>query len=217
MVKLLVCGDVRAPVRKSGYDAGIDLFVPNLSEQFMADLAKKNPGHPYRWGVLGAPVEKDSGVNEGLFLYLAPGEDILIPTYVKARIPENMYLRITNKSGVCTKQKLIVGADTVDSSYEGVMHVHLFNPTGAMHFIEFGQAIAQAIPEIIDDSEISVEFDESSKEGVNRQAEEAKKLSKEYTAPTKFTTSEAFFDGHKTLRKDKGFGEGNPDVDGKKQ
>ena len=36
-IKLLVCGDVKAPQRKFG-DAGIDLFVPNYSEQFIKDL-----------------------------------------------------------------------------------------------------------------------------------------------------------------------------------
>lgn len=204
-VKFLIVGDVKAPKRAAGYDAGIDVFVPNMTEQFMKDLVDKNPGHPFRWGVVGAPPEdpehpKD---NEGLYLYVAPGEDILIPTYLKARIPMNMYLKVANKSGVCTKQKLTVGADTIDSSYEGVMHIHLFNSSNAMRFISFGQSIAQLIPTLIDTQEIEVAYDEAVKD------ETKEKVSAADFDKLTFTTAEAFYEGHASKRKDKGFGEGN--------
>ena len=193
-IKFFVCGDVKTPKRDAGFDAGIDVFVPNLTEQFMIDLTKKNPGHPFRWGVVGAPAEKEDQQkqNEGLFLYLAPGEDLLIPTYIKARIPNDMYLKVANKSGVCTKQKLVVGADTVDSSYEGIMHVHVFNASNSMRFIEFGQSIAQLIPTKIDNQEIEVWYDKNIE------------LFKEYKNQT---DTETFFEGHESKRKDKGFGD----------
>lgn len=196
-VKLFVCGDVKAPKRDAGYDAGIDVFVPNLTEQFMVDLTKKNPGHPFRWGVIGSPVENEENVkqNEGLYLYLAPGEDLLIPTYLKARIPNDMYLKVANKSGVCTKQKLVVGADTIDSSYEGIMHIHIFNASNSMRFIQFGQSIAQLIPIKIDNDEIEVWYDDS--------IELFKEMKNQ-------TTAEKFYEGHESKRKEKGFGNGNP-------
>lgn len=192
-VKLFVCGDVKAPKRDAGYDAGIDVFVPNLTEQFMVDLTKKNPGHPFRWGVIGSPVENEENVkqNEGLYLYLAPGEDLLIPTYLKARIPNDMYLKVANKSGVCTKQKLVVGADTIDSSYEGIMHVHIFNASNSMRFIQFGQSIAQLIPIKIDNDEIEVWYDDS--------IELFKEMKNQ-------TNAEKFYEGHESKRKEKGFG-----------
>lgn len=195
-VKLFVCGDVKAPKRDAGYDAGIDVFVPNLTEQFMIDLTKKNPGHPFRWGVIGSPVENEENVkqNEGLYLYLAPGEDLLIPTYIKARIPNDMYLKVANKSGVCTKQKLVVGADTVDASYEGIMHVHIFNASNSMRFIQFGQSIAQLIPTKINNDEIEVWYDDS--------IELFKEMKNQ-------TNAEKFFEGHESKRKEKGFGEGH--------
>lgn len=204
-VKFLVVGDVKAPKRAAGYDAGVDVFVPNMSEQFMKDLVEKNPGQPYRWGIVGVPPEDPASPkqNEGLYIYVAPGKDILIPTYLKARIPSNMYLRCANKSGVCTKQKLIVGADTIDSSYEGVMHVHLINPSSSMQFIEFGQSIAQLIPEIIDSDEIEVQYDDTLREGL------AKTTSAEAYSKMSFETAEKFYEGHESKRKDKGFGEGN--------
>lgn len=197
-IKFFVCGDVEPPKRNAKLDAGIDVFVPNLNEQFMIDLTAKNNGHPFRWGVIGTPPEETEDgkvdMNSGMYLYIAPGEDLLIPTYLKARIPNNMYLKVANKSGVCTKQKLVVGADTIDSSYEGIMHIHVFNASNSMRFIRFGQSIAQLIPTLIDNNEIEVWYDENID------------LFKEMKNQTNI---EKFFEGHETKRKDKGFGEGN--------
>lgn len=196
-VKLFVCGDVRAPKRDPGMDAGIDLFMPNLTDRFMIDLTKLNPGHPFRWGVVGAPSGdgKDPATkNDGLYIYIAPGEDLLIPTYVKARLPKNVYLRCAPKSGVSTKQKFDIVADTIDYSYEGMLHVHLTNFSNSLRFIQFGQSIAQVIPEVINTEEIEVWYDESLpewKDMANR------------------TTAETFYEGHLTNRGDKGFGNGH--------
>ena len=193
-VKLFVCGKVKAPQRNSGKDAGIDLFIPDLTEQFITDLTEKNPGQPFRWGLVGAPQsEEDLKNNAGVYLYLPPHEDILIPTYVKARFPENMCLRISNKSGVATKQKLIVGAEIVDSSYEGIMHVHVFNASNVIRFIEFGQKIAQAIPIFIDPQEIGVYYD---------------KTIEDFKEFKNWISLEEFYENHATDRGASGFGEG---------
>lgn len=191
-IKLFVCGDVKAPQRKAGQDAGIDLFMPNLSENFLKDLMEKNKGHPFRWGILGMPNPEAKDQNEtGMFLYVCPHQDVLIPTYVKALIPSNMYLRMANKSGVCTNQKLTVGAEVVDSSYEGIMHIHVFNESNEMRFIEFGQKLCQAIPEVIDDGEIEVWYDEGLEQF------------KEYKNQT---TAEKFYENHDHVRGASGFG-----------
>ena len=191
-VKLFVCGKTKAPERRSGPDAGIDLFVPDLTEQFIQDLTEKNPGQPYRWGLVGAPqTEEDLKDNKGVYLYLPPHEDLLIPTYVKTRFPENMCLRISNKSGIATKQKFIVGAEIVDASYEGIIHVHIFNASNALRFIEFGQKIAQAIPIIIDPQNIEVFYD--------NKIEDFKEFKN-------FIPVEEFYEGHDTTRKEGAFG-----------
>lgn len=192
-IKLFVCGDVNRPERRDGQDAGIDLFVPNATDQFIKDLTEKNPGSPIRWSLVGAPVEdpENPKENEGVLIMLTPGHDILIPTYVKARIPKDYCLRISNKSGVATKQKLIVGAEIVDSSYEGVMHVHLFNPTNDVKFIKFGQKIAQAVPIKINPNEVEYYFDESLEQF------------KDYKNRT---TVEEFYKDHDSARGEGGFG-----------
>jgi len=191
-VKLFVQGDTKAPQRKRG-DAGIDLFMPNLSEQLIKDLAEKNPGQPFRWGLLGSRMDPTSDIAKGVYLYVPQGEDILIPTYVSARIPENVVLIMNNKSGVCTNQKLVVGADVIDSSYQGIIYIHVFNPSNTLRFVEFGQKLAQMIPQVFDDQEIEIFYD--------NQIE----TFKEYK---NFVSRDDFYAGHDSDRGDKGFGEG---------
>jgi dUTPase len=193
-VKFLVCGDVTPPARNTGFDAGFDLYVPHLSEQFIKDLTDKNPGQPFRWGLVGAPKdEEDVKKNQGIYLYLPAGEDILIPTYLKTRFPQNMCLRIANKSGVAVNQKLVCGAEIIDSSYQGIIHVHLFNASNVIRFIEFGQKIAQAIPEYINNEAHAIYYDNTIE------------AFKEYK---NFVSVETFYEGHESERGDKGFGEG---------
>jgi len=193
-VKLFVCGDTKEPQRNAGKDAGIDLFMPNLSEKFIMELTEKNPGQPFRWGLVGAPQsEKDLEENKGVYIYLPPHEDLVIPTYIKSRFPENLCLRVSNKSGVATKQKFIVGAEIVDASYEGIIHIHIFNASNVTRFIEFGQKLAQLIPIVIDNQEIEVYYDNSI---------EAFKQNQNTIA------LEDFYKDHSSDRKDAGFGNG---------
>ena len=190
-VKLFVCGDVKPPQRKKG-DAGIDFFMPNLSEQFIKDLTEKNPGQPFRWGLVGAPQnEKDVEENKGIYLYLPAHEDLLIPTYVKARFPENVVLRMSNKSGVSTNQKFLIGAEIIDSSYEGMIHIHIFNASNNQRFIEFGQKIAQAIPLYFDDKPIELYYDNTIEK---------------YKEFKNFVSLEDFYKDHNSERGEGGFG-----------
>ena len=139
MVKLLKIRDVKDPQRELG-NAGIDTFVPNFSEQFMADLKAKNPTIDI----------KDSGINIG------PQESVNIPLGIKVSIPTNIALEAANKSGVATKKKLFVGATVVDSSYQGEIHCHLVNVGLDVQHIDYGEKIIQWLPRYIDDSKIEI-------------------------------------------------------------
>lgn len=68
------------------------------------------------------------------FKGLAPGEDILIPSGVKANVPEGYALVAMNKSGMSTKYRLQVGACVVDEDYQGEIHIHVYN-TGTSHIV----------------------------------------------------------------------------------
>jgi dUTP pyrophosphatase len=58
---------------------------------------------------------------------LFPGESALIPSGIKAQVPEGYALIAFNKSGVATKHRLSVGACVVDEDYEGEIHLHVYN------------------------------------------------------------------------------------------
>jgi len=56
-----------------------------------------------------------------------PRGDILIPSGIKVKIPKGYMLMANDKSGICSKSKLKVGAKIVDEDYQGEIHLHLFN------------------------------------------------------------------------------------------
>jgi dUTP pyrophosphatase len=76
---------------------------------------------------------------------VGPGDSILIPSGIKVEIPDETVLIAFNKSGVSTKQGLQVGACVVDSDYRGEIHLHVFNSTNLIQFIEPGQKLVQFV------------------------------------------------------------------------
>lgn len=82
--------------------------------------------------------------NDGKPIVVGPCEDILIPSGLKVQFPANHALIAFNKSGIATKQKLIVGACVVDEDYQGEMHIHLINTSKQMSvLIHPGMKVAQ--------------------------------------------------------------------------
>ena len=143
MIKFLVAGDGIAPKRAHG-DAGFDFYVPKYSNALVDEINTKSNRK--------ISLVKDDN-SEEVKIKLYPHEDVLIPTYVYSQFPSNIALVAKNKSGVATKQKLDVGACVVDSSYQGVIHVHVTNVSSEPQFIEFGKKIVQFVPFVIDDTE----------------------------------------------------------------
>ena len=76
---------------------------------------------------------------------LQSGEDINIGLGIKTEFPEGLVLMAHNKSGVATKLKLIVGADTIDSDYRGEIHAHLFNIGKGEVVLKPGMKIVQFV------------------------------------------------------------------------
>lgn len=75
-----------------------------------------------------------------------PQSDVLIPSGIKVKVPHGYALIAYNKSGVCTKQKLRVGACVVDENYQGEVHIHLFNDSPIWEqLIVPGQKIVQFV------------------------------------------------------------------------
>jgi dUTP pyrophosphatase len=97
-------------------------------------------------------TERSAGIDlyvpdEFIPVKIDPNQDILIPSGLKARIPEGYALVANNKSGVATKKKLIVGAAVVDEDYTGEIHLHLINVGKTDIEINPGDKILQFILE----------------------------------------------------------------------
>lgn len=93
---------------------------------------------------------------------LAPLNDMLIPTGIKANIPEGYMLMAAEKSGVTTSKDAcllagrtpkpeafdsvtVLGAKIVDEDYQGEIHIHIINCGRKDVMIKPGMKIAQFI------------------------------------------------------------------------
>lgn len=87
---------------------------------------------------------------------LMPGDDVNIPSGIKAKIPHGYALIFKNKSGVAVKRGLQVGACVVDEDYQGEIHLHVRNIGQDVQFLEPGEKLVQAllIPVLYEDVEV---------------------------------------------------------------
>lgn len=100
--------------------------------------------------------------NDSKAIKLWPGTDVLIPSGIKASIPEGFMLMAADKSGVVTSSEaaeaigrkvkkgafdsvVILGAKIVDEDYQGEIHIHLVNIGRTPVVIRPGTKIAQFI------------------------------------------------------------------------
>ena len=128
-MNFIKCLDVKSPNRGTPGSAGLDFFVPNLSEQFKSEFKAKNPNINIT----------DDGIN------LYPQERMNIPSGIKASIPSGYALIAFNKSGVSLKYGLDVGACVIDEDYQGQIHLSLTNTSNELVHIDYGQKILQFI------------------------------------------------------------------------
>ena len=78
--------------------------------------------------------------------HLKPGESILINSHVRSKLDTMTALIAFNKSGIATKRHLQVGACVVDPSYQGEIHMHVFNWGKDTITIEAGDKLVQFVP-----------------------------------------------------------------------
>lgn len=123
-------------------------------------------------------TDKSAGIdffvpNDFIEKILPPQRDMLIPSGIKAKIPEGYMLMGAEKSGVVTSRQaatlagrtpkptayssiVILGAKIVDEDYQGEIHIHLVNVGNEYVTIKPGTKIAQFIlvPVSYDDIEV---------------------------------------------------------------
>lgn len=114
-IKFLKTRKVKSPSRANQFDAGIDFYVPEFTEEFLKDLREKNP---------------DIQIFD-MCIRLMSGERVLIPSGIHCQMASpGRALVAANKSGVATKNGLIYGAQVVDYEYQGEIHLSLINTNG---------------------------------------------------------------------------------------
>ncbi len=116
IIKFAKVRQVNSPKRGHATDAGIDLFAPDYTDKYVKDLISKN-----------------LKVNEGTEIYdtgkitLRPGQSVLIPSGIIFEIDYGAMGLLLNKSGVAAKKHLLVGAQVIDTFYDGEVHINLNN------------------------------------------------------------------------------------------
>ena len=112
-------------------------------------------------------TDKSAGIdffvpNDFIEKVLLPQCDMLIPSGIKAQVPEGFMLMAAEKSGVVTSKQaaveagrtpkptayttiVILGAKIVDEDYQGEIHIHLINAGNEYVTIKPGTKIAQFI------------------------------------------------------------------------
>lgn len=118
------------------------------------------------------------------YFLLSPGQRIMIPSGIKSRMAEpGRALIAANKSGVATKKGLVFGAQVVDYTYKGEIHLSLINTSTKVVRIYEDDKILQFLETPVFTSEVVIET-----------ADDIEKHEKE------------FYKGLQDDRKDGGFG-----------
>ena len=112
----------------------------------------------------------DFFVPEGIVAKLYPGASCVIPSGIKANVPEGYALIAFNKSGVAVKKNLYVGACVVDEDYQGEIHINLTNVGTESVEISGGEKIIQFILlpvfyDIIEEVELENLYEETTVRG----------------------------------------------------
>lgn len=130
MIRFLLTRDVHDPERRSG-DAGIDLYVPEFSEEL---------------GKLVAEMNGDDCILNKTGIFVLPHTIVKIPLGIKSSFSSNLAMVIMNRSSVATQKGLDVMSCVIDSSYQGEWILSMCNTSGSIVSIKYGSKITQVLP-----------------------------------------------------------------------
>jgi dUTP pyrophosphatase len=161
-IKFLKTRDVKSPSRAHPTDAGIDFYVPEITEEFVKILKDKNP------------TIADEDIKLGL-IYIQPQHRALIPSGIHCQMSENDIALIAfNKSGIAANLGLVVGCAVVDSTYQGEIHISLINTSNKVVILTSGMKVFQFIEMPIYCSRIKVEENKTLKEFYEKETKRGK-------------------------------------------
>lgn len=132
-------------------------FMPVSRERFAADWADAFPGARPPFEALRLPKRATAG-SAGYDFFspvaftLGPGEDIKLPTGVRARIDAGWVLALFPRSGLGFKYRLqlnntvgIIDADYFGAQNEGHIFLKLYNAGSRPVAVRAGEAVAQGV------------------------------------------------------------------------
>lgn len=152
VIKFLKIREVKTPQRNET-DAGIDFFVPEFTKSFIDDFYNKNS------------KSYISSADKGRCIFIPKNCSVNIPSGIKVnfdqKLTPNIALIAFNKSGVSTKKYLKVGACVVDHSYQGEVHINLFNDSNEDIYLYEGEKAVQflEIPVVVSHIETYSSFE----------------------------------------------------------
>ena len=152
--------NVKDPQRANPGDAGIDFFMPPITDKLVMELRDKNQLSRYK--ILWDKTQYDHG--QGNFervIVLPAHERILIPSGIHVNLEPGTCMQAANKSGIATKLGLDRLAELVDESYQGEVHISLVNTSNDVVLLYGGMKIIQFViykyencqPDLIPDME----------------------------------------------------------------
>lgn len=127
--------DVKSPIRSTRYSGGIDFYIPDGTEEYIRLLGDK---------VLKVMVRDTQGNEHEQNKICVPAfGKVLLPSGLKVSYPKNMALDFLNKSGIASRDSLLVGAELCDWDYQQELFFDLHNVSDKDVYLDFGQKIVQ--------------------------------------------------------------------------
>ena len=142
LLKYATIRNVRDPERGHPTDAGIDFFMPVIDDDFKNYFSGLSANFNY---ASQEEQVKFIKIGSGEGLQIPPGSNALIPSGIKVEIPYGYAGIFLNKSGISSKQDLLIGGQVIDTFYSGEVHIDLHNVGVEIKVLETRQKVAQMI------------------------------------------------------------------------
>lgn len=184
-IKFLKFREVKSPNRAFPSDAGIDFFIPKFDKRFIEDLKEKNPHFFAQYlklpndstiitnvtsyvslegssagSSMGCQSCNYFGFDEDkgkAYFILPPQSRITIPSGISSRMAEaGRALVAANKSGIASKHGIIFGAQVIDYTYKGEIHISIINTSNEGVCIYEDMKIIQFLEIPVFNSEVKI-------------------------------------------------------------
>lgn len=132
--------DVKTPERGTSLSAGIDFFIPNNYFKDFGFMIQPGENVVINSGIM---IDMESLRNE--VMYAMFGKDLF---NVLSRDRIGVDLLGVDKSGIASKEGLMIGAKLIDQDYQGVLHIDIHNVGRKSVLLKNGMKIAQFKPEL---------------------------------------------------------------------